>query len=66
MDLWSPSPYHHRRVKYTPLDSRYHQHLHELDCNQKVRKAEMFALANLIYKIVSGTKPFEDGAALLQ
>jgi hypothetical protein len=34
--------------------------LRELDCNQKVRRAEMFALASLLYEIISGTKPFEE------
>ena len=30
-----------------------------LDHNEKVRRAEMFAMASLLYEIVSGKKPFE-------
>jgi hypothetical protein len=34
--------------------------LHELDCDQKVRRTEMFALASLLYEIMCGTVPFEE------
>ena len=33
--------------------------LRGLDHNEKVRRAEMFAMASLLYEIVSGKKPFE-------
>lgn len=33
--------------------------IRELDHNQKVKRAEMFAMASLLYEIISGTQPFE-------
>ena len=32
----------------------------ELDHHEKVRRAERFAMASLLYEILSGTKPFEE------
>jgi len=34
--------------------------LRELDHHEKVRRAERFAMASLLYEILSGTKPFEE------
>ena len=34
--------------------------IHELDHHEKVRRAERFAMASLLYEILSGTKPFEE------
>lgn len=38
--------------------------LRELDHHEKVRRAERFAMASLLYEILSGTKPFEELTAL--
>ena len=32
----------------------------ELDHHEKIRRAERFAMASLLYEILSGTKPFEE------
>ena len=34
--------------------------IRELDHHEKVRRAERFAMASLLYEILSGTKPFEE------
>jgi hypothetical protein len=34
--------------------------IHGLDRNQKVRRVEMFAMASLLYEIMSGKEPFEE------
>lgn len=34
--------------------------INELDHDQKVKRAEMFAMASLLYEIISGTQPFEE------
>ena len=33
--------------------------MRELDHNQKVKRAEMFAMASLLHEIISGMQPFE-------
>ena len=34
--------------------------IRELDHHEKVRRAERFTMASLLYEILSGTKPFEE------